>query len=435
MTRRVGVLGFGVEGRSAAAYFAGLGDVVTVIDANPNLAVPIGMSSILGPDYLQSLGDFDVVVRTPSIRPDAFTTTARVTSVVREFMDQCPASIIGVTGTKGKGTTATLIARILEAAGKTVWLGGNIGTSPLDFLPQVKPNHFVVLELSSYQLMDAQVSPQIAVCLMLAPDHLNWHTDMAEYLAAKGNIFAHQRPGELAVYNADDALSSRLSLKSPAKRVGYGAAPGAYVLGGDIMMAGKVVIKTNEVGLLGAHNLQNICAAITAAWEVTGGNKAAIRQAVAEFTGLEHRLELAGVIDGVKYYDDSFATTPETAIAAIRSFAAPKVIILGGSSKGANYSALASVVENEGVIHAFLIGDTAPAIETALRQAGFTHITSGFRSMEKLVRDCYAVTEPGDVVLLSPGCASFGLFSNYKARGNQFKAAVGQLSEVQVANQ
>ena len=434
MTRRVVILGYGIEGRSAAAYFAGLGDEVTIADVDSALAIPVGFESKLGPDYLNNLDGFDVAVRSPGIRPDAFRTTARVTSAIIEFMDKCPAPIIGVTGTKGKGTTSTLIARILEAAGKTVWLGGNIGTSPLDFLPQVKPDHYVVLELSSFQLIDAHVSPQVAVCLMLAPDHLNWHTDMDEYLTAKGNIFAHQSRLDLAVYNADDDRSVKLSLKSPAKRLGYGSPAAAHVTDNVIMMGDKLVMKVSQVGLLGPHNLQNICAAITAVWDIIDTNREAVSSAVSSFTGLEHRLELAARIEGVGYYDDSFSTTPETAIAAIRSFAEPKVIILGGSDKGADYAELARVVENEGVIHAFLIGDTAPAIERALRAAGFAHITVGYESMDKLVRNCYAITEPGDVVLLSTGCASFGLFTDYKDRGNRFKAAVRMLEEASGAS-
>lgn len=434
MARRVVIIGYGVEGRSAAAYFAGLGDEITVADANSELEIPERFASKLGPDYLNQLDGFELAVRSPGIRPDAFQTTARVTSSIVEFMDRCPAPIIGVTGTKGKGTTSSLVTRILEAAGKTVWLGGNIGLSPLDFLDQVKSDHYVVLELSSYQLMDAPASPQVAVCLMLAPDHLNWHTDMDEYLDAKANIFAHQGKTDLAVYNADDLRSRELSLKTPAKRLGYMAPPAAYVKTGVIMMGDTPVMNVSEVGLLGPHNLQNICAAITAVWEIIRGNREAIAKAVSAFTGLEHRLELAGRIDGVSYYDDSFATTPETAIAAMRSFKEPKVIILGGSDKGADFVELAKVVENEGVIHAFLIGDTAPAIEQALRAVGFAHITTGYESMDKLVRNCYAVTEPGDVVLLSTGCASFGLFSDYKDRGSQFKAAIRKLEEISDAS-
>ncbi len=429
MAERVVILGYGVEGRSAAAYFASLGSEVTIADARADTSVPRGFKAKCGSDYLSGLDDYDVVVRTASIRPDRFAASGRVTSAVREFIDHSPAPVIGVTGTKGKGTTSTLIARILEAAGKTVWLGGNIGTSPLDFLPEVKPEHFVVLELSSYQLMDMDKSPQIAVCLMISPDHLNWHTDMAEYLAAKANIFAHQQLGDRAVFYSLDEQSTELSRKSPARRIGYGAAPGACVLDGTIMMGDTPVMKAADVGLRGPHNLQNICAAITAVWEVIGGDVAAVREAVSGFTGLEHRLELVGRILDVDYYDDSFATTPETAIAAIRSFPQPKVIILGGSDKGADYAELARVVEDEGVIHTFVIGDTAPAIEQALRAVGFSHITSGYDNMEQLVRNCYAVTEPGDIVLLSPACASFGLFTDYKDRGNQFGATVKYLEE------
>jgi UDP-N-acetylmuramoylalanine--D-glutamate ligase len=149
---------------------------------------------------------------------------------------------------------------------------------------------------------------------------------------------------------------------------------------------------------------------------------------VTSFAGLEHRLEFVAEVEGVKYYDDSFATTPETAIAAIRSFPQPKVMVLGGSDKGATYGTLAEAVEHEGVIHTLLIGDTAPKLETALRKAGFTHLTTGLTEMRKIIETCYHITEPGDVVLLSPACASFGLFKNYKDRGEQFKACVQELA-------
>src|SRR6266567_4987314 len=220
---KVAILGYGVEGKAAANYWAAGGHRVTVCDANPELHVPTEYQAQLGDEYLQHLSTFDVIVRTPSIRPDSITAAnqddpailGRVTSGVREFFAHCPASIIGVTGTKGKGTTTTLIAKMLEAAGHTVWIGGNIGRSPLEFLAKVNPDHFVVLELSSFQLMDLERGPHIAVCLMMAPEHLNWHTDFDEYVQAKQQLFAHQTMADMAVYKGGDEASQRVAGVSP----------------------------------------------------------------------------------------------------------------------------------------------------------------------------------------------------------------------------
>jgi UDP-N-acetylmuramoylalanine--D-glutamate ligase len=424
---RVAILGFGIEGRSAASYYAGHGADITVHDRDPELVLPDGLTGRLGEHYLEDLDGYDLVVRSQSIHPGRFSTKAQVTSVIQEFMERCPAPIIGITGTKGKGTTSSLIAAIVAAAGYKVWLAGNIGRAPLDFVDEVSPSDVVVLELSSGQLIDVTRSPQVAVCLMISPDHLNWHADMAEYTAAKANLFRYQSTADLAVHKAGDPLSEQIAAVSPGRHLAYGEAPAARVKDGIIVVEDTPICAVSAVGLVGPHNLENICAAITATWELVVKQAAPVRDAVIAFTGLEHRLELVAEDAGVKYYDDSFATTPETAIAAIRSFEAPKVMILGGSDKGASYDELAEVVAREGVIHAFLIGDTAPQLEAALTSAGFDHFTTGYTNMAKLVSDCAAVTEPGDVVLLSPGCASFGLFTDYKDRGNQFKAAVRRL--------
>ncbi len=431
--QKVAVLGYGVEGKVAANYWAALGATITVCDANPDAHIPSDYQSKLGSDYLKGLAQFDLIIRTPSIRPDVILQAspgveAKITSSVREFMRQCPAPVIGVTGTKGKGTTTTLIAEILKAAGKTVWVGGNIGRNPLEFLADIERDHYVVLELSSFQLIDLERSPQVAVCVMMAPEHLNWHPTMDEYVEAKANLFRYQSKNDRAVFKAGDEVSQRVAAVSAGTKVGYGRQPGAFIEDGDIVMDGTTVCATNEVGLIGPHNLENIMAAVTATWELVGRDAAPVRRAVKGFTGLEHRLELAGQVAGVRYYDDSFATTPETAIAAIKSFKEPKVIILGGSDKGAGYIELAHAVEDGGVIHAIVIGETAPAIEAALQKVGFTHLTTGLTTMKQVVETCYHITDPGDVVLLSPACASFDLFRDYKDRGNQFKQQVKDLA-------
>jgi UDP-N-acetylmuramoylalanine--D-glutamate ligase len=210
--------------------------------------------------------------------------------------------------------------------------------------------------------------------------------------------------------------------------VPYLEAPGARVERGRIVMGETDICGADEVGLIGPHNLENVCAAITATWELVGHNPEPVRQAVRAFTGLEHRLEVVREVDGVRYVDDSFATTPETAMAALASFAAPKVMILGGSEKYSHYEELGRAVAAANVRHAVLIGDMAPKLQAALGAAGFTDITLGTERMADMVEAARRAARKGDVVLLSPACASFGLFKNYKDRGDQFKAAVRALA-------
>jgi len=427
VAQRAAILGYGTEGESAYRYLAGKGYDLTIHDLDPGKELPKGAKSVLGPDYLKKLDDYDMVVRSPGIKPWEIETKAVVTSQTGLFFEHCPARIIGVTGTKGKGTTSTLIGRILGEAGWRTWVGGNIGKPPLDFLANVRASHLVILEMSSFQLMDLPVSPHIAVCLMIAPEHMNWHRGMREYISAKGNIFWHQQPEDVAIYDAENEYSTEIAQLSPGKRIPYLAAPGARIEGGRIVADATEICRTDEVGLLGPHNLENVCAAVTASWDLIKHNPEPAARAIKSFTGLEHRLELAGEVSGVRYYDDSFSTTPETAIAAIRSFAEPKVVILGGSDKKSDYRELAKVVKSGGLRQAILIGEMARTIRAALEAVGYTNFVMGSRSMADIVASARGVAVRGDVVILSPGCASFDMFTNYKDRGNQFKAAVGEL--------
>lgn len=425
---KIAILGYGIEGQAAAKYWVAKGADITICDGNEAIEVPVEFKSKLGSDYREDLDDFDLIIRSQSVRYAG--DQSKVTSGIREFFAQCPAQIIGVTGTKGKGTTSTLIFEILKAAGETVHLAGNIGQSPLDLLPHITPNDIVVLELSSTQLIDLEYSPHIAVCLMIAPDHQDWHTDMSEYTESKGNLFRFQKATDIAIAKAGDAKSERLASFSLGQQLRYGLAPAARVEAGRIVIGETDIMSVEEVALIGAHNLENVCAAITATWDSAGNDVKVVREAVMDFAGLEHRLEFSGEVEGVTYYDDSFSTNPETAIAAIRSFEAAKLIILGGSGKGADFNELAQVVEDNGVIHALLIGVEAPKIAEALKTVGFTHFTIvKWTNMQALIDMAYHLTEPGDIVLLSPACASFDLFANYKDRGNQFKAAVKHMKE------
>jgi UDP-N-acetylmuramoylalanine--D-glutamate ligase len=430
----VAIIGYGLEGKAALAYYKNLGDHITVCDQDKAKAkeIPDDVASQLGQEYLHDLSRFDVIVRSAGINPGLITkgnpdAQAKITTVVNEFLRVSPTKhIIGVTGTKGKGTTSTLIAMMLHAAGQEAYLGGNIGLVPLEFLPKLTQTSWVVLELSSFQLIDLKKSPATAICLMVMPEHLNWHADMDDYMLAKAQLFKHQSTSDTAIYCAANDASRKIANYSPGSKIPYFAEPGAHVINNEVVIDGNTVCATNDIKLLGEHNWQNVCAAITAVWPITPDIQA-MRSVLTTFSGLPHRLELVREVNDVTYYDDSFGTTPETAIVAIQAFNQPKIIILGGSDKGASYDELARVVATGNVRHALLIGDQAPRLLTALNQAGFTNFSSGGNSMSEVVANATQMAQPGDTVLLSPACASFDMFKDYKDRGDQFKQAVNAL--------
>jgi UDP-N-acetylmuramoylalanine--D-glutamate ligase len=433
---KIAILGYASQGQSAYEYWNRDGNQLTICDLNPDLELPTGVASQLGPDYLGNLDRFDMLVRTPILHPthiiaanpDSPNILDKVTTVTNEFMRACPSrNIIGVTGTKGKGTTSTLITRMLEAAGKRVHLGGNIGVPPLEMLKSdIQPDDWVVLELANFQLIDIKYSPHIAVCLMVVPEHLDWHADMEEYLNAKQQLFRWQTADDITIYNPDSAASQRITSVSHGTKIPYLREPGAFVNGNTVMINDRIICATSGLKLLGKHNWQNVCAAVTAVWQITQDIEA-IRSVLTSFSGLEHRIEFVREVDGVSYYDDSFGTTPETAQVAIEAFPEPKVVILGGSDKGVQYDDLAQTVVNNNVRAVVTIGEMGPVIADALRKKGYTQIKEGGSTMQDIVGAARAQAHTGDIVLLSTACASFDLFANYKDRGEQFKEVVNAL--------
>jgi UDP-N-acetylmuramoylalanine--D-glutamate ligase len=431
---KIAILGFGLQGLSAYKYWSKPGNQITICDQDEGLHAPEDTAQRLGPDYLKGLDAFDLLVRGPSVHPRDIVAAngpgilAKVTTSTNEFLRVCPTKkVIGVTGTKGKGTTSTLITKMLEATGKVVHLGGNIGIPPLDHLQEdIQPDQWVVLELANFQLIDLKYSPPLAACLMVIPEHLNWHEDMDEYITAKQQLFVHQTPKDTAIYFADSEVSHQVVSVSPGKKITYFAEPGAYVFDDHIVIDDQQICHVNELKLPGRHNWQNACAAATVVWQVQQ-DISAIRSVLTTFSGLEHRIELVRTVDGVGYYDDSFATTPEASIVALQSFTGPKVIVLGGSDKGATFDDLAAAVVAQDVRQVITVGDTGPVIGKALIDRGYTAITPGGSTMAEIVQAAHDAAKKGDIVLLSPGCASFGLFKSYKERGEQFKLAVGAL--------
>ncbi len=465
--KKVAILGFSVEGFSTAKFFERHGMGFTVLEKNDlsNL-LPEAQEFLkthdypvfTGPEHLERLMEFDVVSRSQGIpvwNPkivEAKGKGVEFTSMTKLFFEFCPCPIIGVTGTKGKGTTATLIYEMLKISGSDVCLGGNIGQSPLDFIDKIKPSSWAVLELSSFQLEDLGKSPHIAVVLMVTREHLNsqakdspnYHTSESDYLEAKKNIVRFQGERDYAVVNVDFPNSRSFAKATRAKVVYFSTVKhlpsGAYLDGNELLLCldktRNRLADRSGVFLRGEHNLQNVLAAATTSF-LAGTDLKSINHVIRTFKGLEHRLEFVREVSGVKYYNDSFSTTPETAMAAIKSFAEPEILILGGSEKGSDYVVLGRVIcEADNIRAVLLIGKTAPRIEDAIYQAlkgvipvlGITPVKmSSKAAMKEIVQKAKELAQPGDVVLLSPACASFDMFKNYKDRGAQFKHCVNEL--------
>ena len=428
---KIAITGYGVEGEANYRYYDTPDNQVVIVDEKqPSRQPPIDASLIVGDDAFARLNGYDLVVRTAGLAPHKITTDGKIWSATNEFFAHCPAPIIGVTGSKGKGTTCSLIASILQAAGKTVHLVGNIGTPALDVLATIQPSDIVVYELSSFQLWDLEKSPHVAVVLMIEADHLDVHADMAEYVTAKSQIARHQIVSDLVVYNAANAHASSIAQLSAGSKVGYQSAETAHVRDEAFWYGEQRLCSVDTLQLPGDHNLDNACAAIDAVWRFTQDG-AAITAGLAAFTGLPHRLKFVRTVSGVAYYYDSIATTPGSAIAAIKAFNQPKVLIVGGSDKGADYGPLVAEIMASDTMRAVIaIGEQGPIIARLLHESGAGVAVNlvDAKDMRTIVTSSAASTEQGDVVVLSPACASFDMFKSYADRGDQFIAAVNELA-------
>ncbi|MBC7868913.1 UDP-N-acetylmuramoyl-L-alanine--D-glutamate ligase [Candidatus Saccharibacteria bacterium] len=425
---KIAIAGYGVEGVSNYRYYAAdLTNEITIVDQRqPSLDIPTGVLTIIGQDALDNLVGFDLVVRTAGLDPSKIKTDGKIWSATNEFFAKCPAPIIGVTGSKGKGTTASLIASILREAGKKVWLVGNIGVAALDVLADIKSEDIVVYELSSFQLWDIQASPHIAVVLFIEQEHLDVHDGMQDYVNAKARITHYQTSQDILVYNQTNQYAKTIAQHSSAQTIPYPDVSAAHIRDGSFYQAEQLICSVDALQIIGRHNQDNACAAIEAVWSLTN-DREVIEKGFRSFTGLPHRLKFVREIEGVRYYDDSIATTPSSAIAALRAFDEPKVIILGGSSKGSDFSELATELTHHKV-RAILIGAEAEKIAASCRKTGFTDFEIMVNpTAQTIVQRAHSVAHSGSVVLLSPASASFGLFKNYIDRGEQFVDAVEAL--------
>ena len=448
--KKIAILGGGLEGMALATFLKKHKAHITILNQKEEkelekqeqeeinkLHIPV----IFGKSAFANLSSYDIVFRSPGIKPnapeieEAKKNGVIITSQTQLFFDLCPCQIIGVTGTKGKGTTSSLIAEMLREQGFDTYLGGNIGVPPISFLDKLTAESKVVLELSSFQLQDLNSSPHVAVMLMTTSEHLDYHSDVYEYIDAKRNILRHQKDSDFAILNKDYPASNESDIETPGRvyRVSreQGVEEGCYVKDEIIYIKiGSVeekVINIHEILLPGRHNIENVGAAILAGI-VSGAKLKAIIHVLKTFKGLEHRLELVKTVRGVRYYDDSFSTTPETAIAAIEAFSDPEILILGGSSKNSDFTELGNVINDSKNIKAIIgIGEEWTKIKNHIKNEGI-EIFENSKNMEDVVKKASEIATLGDVVLLSPACASFGMFRNYKERGNQFKEKVNSLT-------
>ena len=445
--RRVAVIGIGVSNTPLIEKLAASGVSVTACDRRSRAALgeetaarldSLGVTLRLGEDYLEGL-DHDVIFRTPGLRPDvpqlaaAVARGARLTSEMEAFFEVCPCPIIAVTGSDGKTTTTTIIAELLRKAGHTVHVGGNIGHPLLCQADEMRPGDYAVLELSSFQLLTMQASPHVAVVTNLAPNHLDVHRDMAEYVAAKENIFRHQRPGDTAVFNADNDITRAQSARAPGAVRLFSRreepAEGVFLRGTAVMDrhggAERQIMDVADIRLPGVHNVENYMAAIAAVEGLVPDG--IIRSFAREFGGVEHRIELVRTYRGVRYYNDSIASSPSRTIAGLRSFREKVILIAGGYDKHIPFDVLGPEIVSH-VKTLVLCGATADKIESAVRSA------PGYREgcprilraapFEKAVETARDSAVPGDVVTLSPACAAFDQFKNFMERGKTFKAIV-----------
>ncbi|OGY92302.1 MAG: UDP-N-acetylmuramoylalanine--D-glutamate ligase [Candidatus Komeilibacteria bacterium RIFCSPLOWO2_01_FULL_53_11] len=445
--KKIAILGFGVESQETVEFMLKHGAAITVFDEKAESAFDVSQLRHLREQGVAfnfgefpSLTTFDIIVRSPGVKPgiqvlhEAGDIGITITTATSIFFREAPGITVGITGTKGKGTTSALLYQMLRTANKDAYIGGNIGVPALSFLHKLKNDSVSILELSSFQLSDAERSPHIAVALMVTQDHLDYHASTDEYVMAKMSITRHQIENDITIFNAEYPASVAIAERSHGKKYAVSIKEkkgmSCYIDGEAVMLAmdGKTtqVAKISEILLPGRHNLENVCAAVLAA-TMLKVDREAIIYTLKSFRGLEHRLELVGETNGIKYYNDSISTTPDSTIAAIRAFTSPEILILGGSSKGSDFTELVKVISDARNVKAIIgIGDEWQLIKKELSNDAIT-IVEDQKTMGAVVKKAAEIAKPGDIVILSPACASFDMFKDYKDRGNQFKRAVNSL--------
>jgi UDP-N-acetylmuramoylalanine--D-glutamate ligase len=453
--RKVAVIGLGVSNIPLISYLYNLKAEVTIFDNKEidkidngliNQIIDYGMEFSFGKDYLKKLKGFDIIFRSPSCLPtvpeliEEAERGAIITSEIEMVLELSPSKIIGITGSDGKTTTTTLIAKVLEAGGYNVFLGGNIGYPLFTKIEEMTPDDFVVLELSSFQLMNMKTSPMISVITNITPNHLNIHSSMEEYIEAKQNIFKHQTSENLLILNYDNEITRACKDIAPGRVIYFSSKE--KLENGYIVDDGKIkfcqnglrshILDTRNIILRGKHNSENICCVLAATKEFVNIETAV--KTISEFRGVEHRIELVKETeDRIRWYNDSASSSPTRTIVGLNAFNLRNIILIaGGYDKSLDYKPLAKpIIEN--CKELILIGQTADKIENAVREElEHTELNKDLKihrcdTLKQTVILANRLAKKGDVVLFSPASASFDMFKNFADRGNQFKELVEEL--------
>lgn len=438
--KRAAVLGIGVSNTPLIKMLVKYGVNVTACDLKkkendiPDELKNLGISFSLGETYLDNL-DHDIIFKSPGIRCDvpalkkAVENGSILTSEMEVFFDLCPAPIYAITGSDGKTTTTTLTYEILKEEGYTCHLGGNIGKPLLPDIDKISPDDKVIVELSSFQLHTMKKSPHCAIITNLAPNHLDWHTDMDEYVESKKNIYKFQKDGDKFITNYDNEITNKIAKNDVNNCLTFSRKSDnadIYLDNGYICYKGEKILETESILLPGEHNVENYMAAIGAVYDDV--SLKSIRKVAMNFAKIPHRIEFVREYNGVKFYNDSIASSPSRAIAGLKSFNQKVIMIAGGYDKNIPYDCIGEVV-NDKVKKLVLCGATSPKIEVAVKSAvnynGLPIVT--VNSFSDILTESLKDAQKGDIVILSPASASFDLFKNFEERGNVFKDMVNAL--------
>lgn len=446
--KKVGILGAGKENISLVGFLIDANASVTICERNlpddqrKDLEELAGLSFQLGEDHLRDIGKFDVVFRSPGLPIKTVTDalgqshSTEINSAMNLFVSGYREQIIGVTGTKGKGTTATMIFSIIQASGRHVILAGNIGVSIYDHLSEISPQTLIILELSSFQLEDMKASPTTAVLVPISPDHLeplsdrspNFHPTFEKYIEAKSNLVRFQTSKDSVVYPAENQTSRQVANLSPGEKYSVGPA-GSYSV---FLASGELISQDEEINLLatgirGEHLLLDAALAATTS-KIIGINSGDIMSGLQQFRPLPHRMEELEEREGVRFMNDSYATTPESSIAALSAFDSPVLLIAGGSRKGADFTEFSQAVSRGNVKAVALIGQEAVRIQNSLMDSSYRGKIIMSADLDQACRELHSLSKKGDTILLSPACASKDMFVDAADRGNQFKQIVSHLN-------
>ncbi|OGF73707.1 UDP-N-acetylmuramoylalanine--D-glutamate ligase [Candidatus Giovannonibacteria bacterium RIFCSPHIGHO2_12_44_12] len=417
--KQVAILGFGLEGKALFAYLRKKkGLEITILDRDPAIKISRGAKKVLGKNYLRNIGKFDLIFRSPGVPyklPELKKVRRRISSLTKLFFEKARKKknikIIGITGSVGKTTTATLLYKIFKSDSKKVFLAGNIGISPLDYLEKLDPGSAVIMELSSFQLQDLSCSPDVAIVLDIFEEHLDKHKNFKEYFDAKCNITKHQKKSDAVIYFPDNKYSSSIAEKSQGRKI-----QATY------RNAKKAGFKLK---IPGAYNYKNAMAAFKAA-KLFGIKKRAIIGTINDFKGIEHRLEFVRNLKGVSYYNNSKATNIGSAIGGIDAFSGRKIVLAGGYNKKLDLVPLVTRLAKKDINRAVFFGDAASELARISKMIKFSRYLT-VRGLKDAVVEAHKISEKGESVILSPGTASFDEFSNYAERGDKFKKWVRKL--------